>query len=232
MISTLKRKYADLIGLDPELHKVLDFIQRYTGATGEVCDVGCGYGRFLKPLTEHGFRATGIDKNLDTVAKLQQENLHCVSDSEFYASQNKFDTILMSHIVEHFAPDDLLPFMEGYLNRLKQGGHLVIATPLYSEYFYDCFDHVKPYHPISFQVVFNKNKEMIQYQAKNKLELVDLWFRRSPIVPRHNRGAYLNGLTKRLHQIGYGLGYLAFIATFGLMSTKDGWVGVFKKVSE
>ena len=50
----------------------------------------------------------------------------------------------MSHVIEHFAPSDLLVFMDGYIDLLRPGGHLIIATPLMSPYFYDDFDHIKP----------------------------------------------------------------------------------------
>jgi predicted SAM-dependent methyltransferase len=60
----------------------------------------------------------------------------------------------MSHVIEHFSPKDLIPFLDDYLDRLKVGGRLVIAIPLLTPYFYDDFDHVKPYHPMGILMVF------------------------------------------------------------------------------
>jgi len=60
----------------------------------------------------------------------------------------------MSHIIEHFAPHDLLPFIDSYLHRLQPGGRLIICTPLLTKNFYNDFDHVKPYQPVGIGMVF------------------------------------------------------------------------------
>ena len=64
--------------------------------------------------------------------------------------------------------------MDGYLDRLKVGGHLVIATPLMSNNFYDDFDHVRPYQSLGILMVFGGGAAQVQYYA-----------RKSPRTSRH-----------------------------------------------
>src|SRR5437588_11052930 len=112
-----------------------------------VLDVGCGYGRLLALVKAAGFEVTGVEINAEIVAANRKAGLSCISADEFKTSNDRYDVMLMAHVIEHFAPADLLHFMDIYLDRLKPGGRLVIATPLMSDYFYDDFDHIRPYQP-------------------------------------------------------------------------------------
>jgi hypothetical protein len=122
--------------------------------------------------------------------------------------------------------------MDVYLDRLKPGGRLVIATPLMSEYFYDDFDHIRPYQPVGIQMVFGERAAQVQYYSRNKLALRDLWFRRSPKRISHARARYL---PTRTYWALFALDLLAsaaFLLSGRLFGTTNGWVGVFEKTSE
>jgi len=119
--------------------------------------------------------------------------------------------------------------MDGYLDRLKPGGRLVIATPLMSDYFYDDFDHIKPYQPAGIQMVFGEGAAQVQYYSRNKLALRELWFRRSPKRISYTRARYL---PTRAHWVLLTLDLLAgaaFLLSARLFGTTNGWVGVFEK---
>jgi hypothetical protein len=138
--------------------------------------------------------------------------------------------LIMSHVIEHFSPRVLLEFMDGYLDRLRTGGRLIIATPLLSDYFFDDFDHVRPYQPWGLVMVFSEGSAQVQYRSRNVLGLTDLWYRRNPHRISHARGRSLRSVSR------YGLIALdavaaaIFILSGRLIGKTDGWVGVFEKM--
>jgi SAM-dependent methyltransferase len=220
------------MALDGETGQVVRFVTAACTMSGRrVLDVGCGYGRCLERLHAAGFDVTGVDINPDIVSANRQRGLHCLGVDEFRATRDEYDVILMSHFIEHFAPESLLAVMDGYLDRLKKGGRLVIATPLMSDYFYDDFDHIKPYQPAGIRLVFEDKGSQVQYRARNRLAMRDLWFRRAPWKISHARGRYFPGLQSRLLIVLDLLAAAVFLLSFRRIGRVDGWVGVYEKTS-
>lgn len=229
----LKRLYRAAITLDAELLKVSELVRRGYSESEKACkilDVGSGNGRYLRKLGESGFDMTGVDVNSELVQANQKAGLHCLTVEEFAQTQDIYDVVLMSHVIEHFAPKDLVPFLDGYLDRLKAGGRLIIATPLLTRLFYDDFDHVKPYHPMGLLMVFGEGQAQVQYYSRNKLRLEDVWIRRGHWRFAHRRARYINSYVTRLMQIAEFASALAFRLSGGLIGQADGWVGMFQKV--
>ncbi len=198
--------------------------------TPSLLDVGCGFGRNLQYLSRQGIRLVGVDSNIEAVNHNRSLGYECYTpDADEWRID--YDCILMSHIIEHFAPTELFGFIEGYLQYLKPGGQLIIATPLLTDYFFDDFTHIKPYHPESILMIFNDVNPQVSMRSSVKLELRDLWFRTSPYRLRWVRIRYLGTLRKALVRGVNGL--LAFLhyASFGLLGRKDGWVGGFERVN-
>ena len=228
----LRSLHEKIMSLDGETERVMALLASACAASGRrVLDVGCGYGRFLRIAHEAGFDATGVDKNPQIVIANRGAGLRCLSEAEFQTAKDQYDVVLMSHVIEHFAPRDLLGFMDGYLDRLRTGGRLVIATPLMSDYFYDDFDHVKPYQPAGILAVFGEGAAQVQYQARNKLALRELWYRRSPKRVSHARTRYLGGPGRRVLFALDLLAAAAYLASGRLFGTVNGWVGVFEKTA-
>jgi hypothetical protein len=138
----------------------------------------------------------------------------------------------MSHVIEHFGPAELLSFMDGYLDRLKPGGWLVIATPLMSDYFYDDFDHIRPYQPAGIQMVFGEGAPQVQYYSRNKLALRELWFRRSPKRISYARARYLPAPSRWALLALDLVAAAAFLLSARLFGTINGWIGVFEKTRQ
>lgn len=194
-----------------------------------ILDVGCGYGRSIKLLCGLGYNILGVEANEAIVKANIAANIKCMTVEEFGKTSELYDVVLMSHVIEHFYPDDLLHFMECYLARLKPGGFLVIATPLNSSNFYDDFDHVKPYSPIGITMVFGGNNAQVKYYGNNKIDLVDIWFRRSPFRIVNFKGRFLGG---QYHiQLFNMICIVLFRMSFYLIGRCDGWMGLFKKKS-
>ena len=205
----------------------------------KILDIGCGYGRFALPLIGAGHEYLGIEANPDIVAANRKNGINCVTNGEFEgrsaqlstaAETSDYDVILMAHVIEHFQHQDLVQFMDKFLDLLPSGCHLLILTPLMSSHFYDDFDHVKPYQPAGLNLVFCRTDSQVQYRSRNRLVPVDLWYRRSPITFSHLKA---KNMRTSLTPFVRGLEVLLVLAhrlSFGLIGTTDGWAGLYKKI--
>ena len=195
----------------------------------KVLEVGCGYGRILKILNQNfDFHTLGVEKNEHIVSENNSKGINCISLSDYQKQDTEYDLIIMSHIIEHFQPDDLLTIMDSYLTRLKKGSHLIILTPLHSQYFYNDFDHIRPYQPAGLTMVFGGQNSQVQYYSKNQIKLVDLWFRRGPFRIEFARGLFLKKYSKWPYIANLFFGVL-FKLSFSLFGQTDGWIGVYQK---
>ncbi len=195
-----------------------------------ILEVGCGYGDKIRLLSSAGYNVTGVDMNPAIVDANLQNGMSCLSVDDLEASDDSYNVLLMSHIIEHFTPKNLLEFMDSYLHRLKSEGHLIILTPLQSPHFYWDFDHVRPYHPFGINMVFGGKVEQVQYYSENKLELKDIWFRRTPIQLYFFPGLYLKRYSKIPSTINLLMAVL-FRISFGWVGKVDGWMGLYRKIS-
>jgi len=233
MFEILKMVFRSVVRSEAEPSKVIEFLSRCKIATTDGCrvlDVGCGFRRYLGRLSDMGLDVTGVDANPDIVEANREAGFRCLTTEEFSRTNETYDALLMSHVIEHFSPKDLIPFLDGYLDRLKVGGRLVIATPLLTRLFYDDFDHVKPYHPMGLLMVFGDKRAQVQYYAKNILRLEDVWIRRGHWRFAHRRARYINSFATRLMQLAELVSALSFRLSGGFIGQADGWVGMFQKV--
>lgn len=231
MQEVLKLAYRRLVGFDNETPRLLAFVRHACAGISRpvILDIGCGYGRTLRALRAVGLPALGIEVNPAIVAHNRGEGLECLLPDEFRNLGLAADVIVMSHVVEHFGPLQLLAFLDDYLSYLRPGGYLVIATPLASDRFFDDFDHVRPYQPLGFSMVYGAGDAQVQYLGKHRLELIDLWFRRSPFGVAFARGLYVRAWTSRWLQSANLAGVAAFRISAGLIGRTTGWVGMFCK---
>lgn len=196
--------------------------------TTPVLDVGCGYGRNLDLLRALGFRnIEGVEKNPDLVNAARARGHVCHLPEELEARGPQYQLLVMSHIVEHFDYASLQGFIESYLARLAAGGRLLIVTPLLHGAFYNDFDHVKPYYPMGFRMVFGNDLSQVQFQSEQVLELEDLAFFKDQWRLQYFRGLYLPG-ANRLPIHANRLLKLVFIASCGLIGKKIGWMGLYR----
>lgn len=226
-------KKIDLfLEVDYEGKVVTDFINNMKLSKEHIIlDVGCGYGKNILLLMEKTKvkRIIGIDINEKIIEKNKIKGMECYSLKEFEKLNLEYDCIIFSHVIEHFSPDELKSFLEKYLIRLKRKGYILISTPLLWKGFYWDFDHVKPYHPIGINMVFCNQDSQVQYYSDYKMNLLDIWFRKTPYIVENKRSLYIKN-PLRYFWILVSLFYkFIFKYSGGRIGETNGWVGIYRK---
>lgn len=98
---------------------------------GFVLDIGCGLGRNLDNLAGHG---VGVDHNEECVAEARRRGFVAFTAAEFanseFAASKRFDTVLLSHVLEHLTKDEGPKILAEYLPFVRRpGGKVVLITP-------------------------------------------------------------------------------------------------------
>lgn len=97
-------------------------------ATGRMLEVGCGIGR---NLANYRGEAVGVDHNEHSVSQCVQAGhvAYTVEDFTQAESTGAFDTLLLSHVVEHMTFDDALGLLREYLPYVAASGTVIVVTP-------------------------------------------------------------------------------------------------------
>ena len=97
---------------------------------GRVLDIGCGLGRNLAHLGNHG---VGVDHNPESIATARARGLTAFTSEEFphteYAVPGAFDAALVAHVVEHLDADFAVELIQSYLPYIRSGGQVAFITP-------------------------------------------------------------------------------------------------------
>lgn len=211
-----------------QLEKIIGKFDR----NSSVLDVGCGYGSKLEIFDKLGFKNTlGVEKNKHLVSRGIENGFNMVDLDQFNEkySDQQFDMILMSHIIEHFQYNDLIEFFEIYLSKLKVNGNLIIVTPIMNPYFYNDFDHVKPYSPTGIIQVFGTKKLQFQTYSNIKLDLIDVKYIRQAFQLQYFRALTFRTRLYRIPKTINKIFYLIFRLSFRLLGTPESWIGIFQR---
>lgn len=195
-----------------------------------ILDVGCGTGRNLELLYKLGYKnIIGVDLNDSMVKLVNDKGFEAYNNLEFESEKKdlKIDVILMSHIIEHFYHAELSDFMSHYFSKLRIGGKIIISTPLFTNNFYNDFDHVKPYLPIGINMYFsNKSDQQIQSQSPYILSIRNIYFYKLPFRLQWYRTFYVNSGLSLPVWINRIL-KVVFYLTRGCIGVKSGWIAAY-----
>ena len=207
-----------------ELRQIEKLLKRHVPATVTLTDIGCGKGRGLQAFQRLGYPAIGVEINATLRSYAQNLGFHCISPDDFLASSTSCQTLCMMHFIEHFSPNDLLPLLESYLDKLSPGGFLLIATPMPTRAFYYDFDHIRPYLPLGIEMVFGSHTEQVQYYARHRLQRLELGYARGPLSGYSllTHGALSAGLTLA--------GLILFYSSGGLIGYRSSWIALYQKM--
>ena len=149
------------------LIKKRNMIEKYTGkSTGNILDVGCGTGAFLKTMQQAGWQITGLEP--DETARRKAKELYNLNldgpEKLFVLPANSFDAITMWHVLEHV--HDLHHYIKTLKNLLKPGGKLFIAVPNYT-----CYDE-KIYR--EFWAAYDVPRHLYHFSPKSMYKLLSI----------------------------------------------------------
>jgi len=107
----------------------LSNIEKLTGETGSLLDIGAGRATFIKVAHNRGWQVHGLESSPENVKYAQSKWDIELDPTDFfdYTSEKKYDVITMFEVIEHLIrPWDALDKCASLLNK---NGILVIATP-------------------------------------------------------------------------------------------------------
>lgn len=132
MYKTTEITSAEIASDNPVHQRLLfPYVEAASIVSGNVLEIGCGWGRGLELLTKAADHYTGIDKNTELISALGK----AYPDATFIAANipplskladNMFDYIVTFQVIEHIENDDL--FIKEAHRVLKPGGKLLLTT--------------------------------------------------------------------------------------------------------
>ena len=101
---------------------------------GRILDVGCGSGRFLKWLKEHGWDVYGVELSEKAAQNAAKSglNVFCGELQDAGYSSGSFDAILINQVLEHV--HDPMAILREANRLLKNGGRLIVGVPNIESY--------------------------------------------------------------------------------------------------
>ncbi|WP_019987747.1 class I SAM-dependent methyltransferase [Rudanella lutea] len=137
MYKTTEITSAEITSDNPVHQRLLfPYVEAAEMVSGQVLEIGCGWGRGLELLTQAATHYTGIDKNADLIGSLQQAypkatfvaaNIPPLTDGTGQPlPDNTFDFVVTFQVIEHIENDDL--FVKEAYRVLKPGGKLLLTT--------------------------------------------------------------------------------------------------------
>lgn len=105
------------------------------GKNIHVLEIGCGYGRYTKFISEQGFASVyGIDISEEQINyakhKIGLSNVELADAVEYLERQpKKFDVVLLMDVMEHLELDYSILLLQNIYRSLSPKGRLIIQVP-------------------------------------------------------------------------------------------------------
>jgi SAM-dependent methyltransferase len=204
-----------------------------SGSSRHFLDVGFGRGKYLDLAKDLGYTSSGIEVNREYINNASAKGYSCFHLDSIDDIKFKFDVILISHVIEHLKPEQLVDVLETYIKMLTTDGILIIASPLRGERFYYDITHIRPYYPQSIWHSFGGNLEELSFgRSRSTLQLKDIYFIRDCYRTRNFRSYYINdGLgieSAFLKLVNYTMAGL-YILSGSRIGIRASWLGIYSK---
>lgn len=184
MYKTTEITSAEIASDNPVHQRLLfPYVEAARLVSGNVLEIGCGWGRGLELLTKAADQYTGIDKNEDLIAALSAEYPKATFISANIpplsrVANDTFDYIVTFQVIEHIENDDL--FIKEAHRVLKPGGKLLLTTVNKTFSLTRNPWHVREYYADGLQSLMNRyfptvetrgihgNEKVMTYYEQNK----------------------------------------------------------------
>ena len=170
---------------DNPVHQRLTFAyeEAVKHVSGNVLEIGCGFGRGLETLKNVCDNYTAIDKNDELIALLSDK----YKDFTFISQNippftgledNTYDFVVSFQVIEHIKDDNL--YLKEIQRVLKPGGKALITTPNIKYSLTRNPWHIREYTPAELKTLMNKyfsgvatfgvegNEKVMDYYEQNK----------------------------------------------------------------
>lgn len=99
-----------------------------------ILDFGCGFGQNLLALKKDGYNnIVGVDIEKSVIEFCKSKGLDVKDSSnlnEFIKlNQNQFDFVIMSHALEHFPKNEIIPTLKKIKSIMKKNGGVLVMVP-------------------------------------------------------------------------------------------------------
>lgn len=214
-----------------------DIIDRFlkrnaAGKNLSLLDVGCGIGEYAGLFKKHGLQFTGVDVSQEMVDNANNAGHNAILLDDFKKQDKAFDIVFISHVIEHLNSESLVEFLNFYISRLKQGGRLILLSPLGVDNFYYDITHVRAYYPQAIWQMWGGYSSSLSIKKNEQLRLVDIYFVKDCYRTRKWRSYYVssNKLAFYLTRVVNYILAAAFLLTRSFIGRKTSWVGIYKKI--
>jgi SAM-dependent methyltransferase len=118
---------------NPYFKRVLRHIPKERST--RVLDLGCGYGHWLHWLNQAGYHdLEGIERSVELVRTAHSLGLDFVKEGDISIHLNKRETqscdaVLALNVLEHFAKDEAMAFVDEVFRVLTPGGVFILHMP-------------------------------------------------------------------------------------------------------
>ena len=146
-----------------DVRRIREFVQN-----GQVLDVGCGFGYFVRSALEGGLDAYGIDLSEEGIREAEKHApgrvfRGTVGDTDEIAGRS-FDVVFASHLIEHIT--EPVSFLASLMPRLAEDGIVMFVTPNVESWLsrisgsrwvsYKIPEHVAYYSPKTIERLLNE----------------------------------------------------------------------------
>lgn len=99
-----------------------------------ILDFGCGFGQTLLALKKDGYNnIVGVDIEKSAIEFCKSKGLNvkdCSNlDGFIKSNQNQFDLVIMSHALEHFPKNEIIPTLKKIKSIMKKDGEILVMVP-------------------------------------------------------------------------------------------------------
>ena len=148
----------------------------------EVLEIGCSFGKYLKDLRDRGnFNVTGVEISQEMAQKGKEEFdleikagelLECNFDS------NRFDLIIMSHVIEHLYNSQ--ETLKEAFKILNPKGLILIKTPNFETIERKIFGKYWSVYEAPRHVAIFSRKTIRELLEKNSFKILKIYYEKTP----------------------------------------------------